>query len=129
MSVLSRAVKYVEQNHPLPRCTHGQALRDHSGERLAPPCGCGLPPYRTTFIDYDARREPKTDRFCVRCQKDIKTGSPARVVHFVDGNVMALHPEDEALYAQVVNKSGDGGMWLLGMDCARIVGLEWSVSE
>ena len=85
--------------------------------------------YRTTFIDYDSRREPKTDRFCVRCQKDIKPDSPARVVHLVDGNVVALHPDDETLFAQQGEKSGDGGTWLLGMDCAKSVGFEWSRPE
>lgn len=40
MSKLRDAINYVEANHPLPRCPHGQALRDHSGEALEPPCGC-----------------------------------------------------------------------------------------
>lgn len=37
---LAQAVKDVERDHPLPRCQHGSALRDHAGERLEPPCGC-----------------------------------------------------------------------------------------
>ena len=37
---LREAVEYVERHHPLPRCAHGSALRDHSGEQLVPPCGC-----------------------------------------------------------------------------------------
>ena len=85
--------------------------------------------YRTTFIDYDARREPKTDRFCVRCQKDIRPDSPARVVHLVDGSTNALRPEDEAKYKQEGNQAGDQGAWLLGMDCAKQIGLEWSQPE
>lgn len=40
MNNLRDAIDYVEANHPLPRCEHGQALRDHSGEALEPPCGC-----------------------------------------------------------------------------------------
>lgn len=40
MSKLSKAIEEVERDHPLPRCEHGQALRDHSGEALEPPCGC-----------------------------------------------------------------------------------------
>ncbi len=31
---------YVAKNHPLPRCDHGNALRDHGGELLYPSCGC-----------------------------------------------------------------------------------------
>lgn len=41
---LGRAVEDVERDHPLPRCRHGAALRDHSGEVLVPPCGCRLRP-------------------------------------------------------------------------------------
>ena len=37
---LRKAVADVEHDHPLPRCEHGAALRDHAGEVLAPPCGC-----------------------------------------------------------------------------------------
>ena len=37
---LRSAIEQVEKNHPLPRCEHGSALMDHSGERLVPPCGC-----------------------------------------------------------------------------------------
>lgn len=37
---LSRAIAETERDHPLPRCSHGSALRDGSGEALDPPCGC-----------------------------------------------------------------------------------------
>lgn len=39
---LGDAVVEMLREHPLPRCQHGAALRDHSGEVLAPPCGCQL---------------------------------------------------------------------------------------
>lgn len=39
-SKLARAIREIERDHPLPRCAHGQALRDHSGEKLEPSCGC-----------------------------------------------------------------------------------------
>lgn len=38
---LSAAVAKVEKEHPLPRCAHGNALVDGSGEHLMPTCGCG----------------------------------------------------------------------------------------
>lgn len=79
--------------------------------------------YRTKFLDYDARREPKTDRYCVRCQKDLKKGAEFRQIHLVDGGAMILHPEDEAIY---MSDAGDLGTHLLGMECARIIGMEWS---
>lgn len=37
---LSAAVAYVNEHHPLPRCTHGNALRDGGGDILEPSCGC-----------------------------------------------------------------------------------------
>jgi hypothetical protein len=64
--------------YPLPRCEHDSCLIDGAGERLGPPCGCRVGVdgvkvslYRTTFLDYDTRRRSKTNRSCVRCQRDI----------------------------------------------------------
>lgn len=37
---LRDAIDYVEKHHPLPRCRHGNHLRDHGQERLEPSCGC-----------------------------------------------------------------------------------------
>lgn len=74
---------------------------------------------RTIFLDYDARHEPKTNRFCVKCQKDIKRLSPARIVR-VNGAVV-IHPQDV--------EPGIGEDFLVGMDCARKLGLQWSRSE
>lgn len=82
--------------------------------------------YRTKFIDPDTRRQPKTDRFCVRCQKDIKPQSPTRAVHLVDGGPYALYPDDERVYAITGNTGSDLGMHLLGMDCAKTIGTEWT---
>lgn len=79
--------------------------------------------YHVKNLDGDYRREPKTDRFCVRCQKDIKEGSPSRAVHIVNGGHLILHPDDESSY---VPDSGDCGIYLVGMDCAKIIGLEWT---
>ena len=81
--------------------------------------------YRTTELDYDARRRPKTDRSCVRCQKDLRSGAKVRVVHIVDGGAFILHPADEEKYAEVKH-SDDCGAFLVGVDCARIIGMEWT---
>lgn len=126
MSVLSQAIEFVNQNHPLPRCEHGQALRDHSGELLDPPCGCTR--YRTVELDYDARRQPRTNRSCVRCQKDIKPASITRHVHVVGGGTAILHPADEIKYAACGPHDGDCGSFEVGMDCARIIGMEWTTA-
>jgi hypothetical protein len=87
----------------------------------------GDAPYRTTNIDQDTRKQPKTDRFCVRCQRDIRPGTAARVVHLVDGGPFALHPGDEDKYPP--NSPGDLGAWLVGPDCAETIGLEWTRAE
>lgn len=78
---------------------------------------------RTLELDYDARREPETDRFCIKCQKDLKPGQPARTVYLESGGgpSVLVHPEDIALVPV--------DSWLLGMDCAKQIGLEWSVPE
>lgn len=40
VSRLAEANRFAEQNYPLMRCVHGQALIDHGGNVLEPPCGC-----------------------------------------------------------------------------------------
>lgn len=37
---LREAVDHVNKHHPLPRCGHGNALKDHGGNLLEPSCGC-----------------------------------------------------------------------------------------
>jgi len=39
---LGAAVAALEREHPLPRCAHGRALRDHAGDVLTCPEGCVL---------------------------------------------------------------------------------------
>lgn len=39
---LSEAVARLDREHPLPRCPHGRALRDHAGDILTCPEGCVL---------------------------------------------------------------------------------------
>lgn len=73
---------------------------------------------RSVFLDYDARRDPKTGRFCVRCQRDIGPDQPARVVRVLDERV--LHPEDAG---------AQGRDCLLGLDCAQQIGMEYSRPE
>lgn len=79
-------------------------------------------PFRTTFLDYDARRDPKTNRFCIKCQKDLKPGGSYHAVHIVGGGASILHPADEDLY---VDDGGDMNFFEVGNDCARQIGLEW----
>lgn len=65
---LANAVAFVEKHYPLPRCSHGQALRDGAGDILEPSCGC-----RAFDLNPDFRKDaPKSGLYCVRCQKPIK---------------------------------------------------------
>ena len=73
---------------------------------------------RMLFLDYDARREPKTTRFCVRCQRDIRPQQLVRVVRVLDAYV--LHPEDAG------NLGND---FLLGLECAKRFPLSYSRPE
>lgn len=76
--------------------------------------------YRTKEFDGDYRRQPKTDRYCTYCQKDIKPESRTRSVYIVEEHM--IHPDDKHLY------EGDVGTFIVGLDCARTIGMEWTVA-
>jgi len=79
--------------------------------------------YRTTFLDPDNRREPKTDDNCVRCHRDFKTTDKFRWVHIIEGGASVLHPEDEGKYN---DPAADLYMHKIGMACARKIGIEFT---
>lgn len=81
--------------------------------------------YRTAYIDCDNRRDPKTDKFCVRCNRDLEPSQDHGLVHLVDGGPFALHPEDEEIYSKSGNDRSDLGMFFIGLDCAKKIGLEF----
>jgi hypothetical protein len=65
------------------------------------------------------------ERGCFRCGKPVKAGR-GRWIHVIGGGSTVLHPADEALY---VPDGGDLGGQMLGSDCAKRLGLEWSTPE
>lgn len=81
---------------------------------------------RTMFLDYDARNTPKTPRFCIKCQRDIRADRPARRVWLVEGEPTVIHPDDVGAAALA---GADVNEWLIGMDCAAMVGMEWTQPE
>jgi hypothetical protein len=85
-------------------------------------------PYRTKFIDFDARPNPKTSHWCIACQRDLDPSKPAFWVHCVDGAPYALHPEDEAIYNALPDsaKGGEMGCFPIGNDCVKKLGVEWA---
>lgn len=91
---------------------------------------------RTAFIDYDARRNPGTDRWCIACQRDIASGAKAAKVRLLlidGGRPEAVHREDVALLDLGVllapENAEDGGWVVMGMDCAATLGTEWWSAE
>ncbi len=84
--------------------------------------------FRTAQLDPDNRRDPKTNFACIRCARDLRPGQPHRWVRVVGGGAQVLHPEDEAIFhADEEAMRGDLGGWPIGMDCARKVGLAFTV--
>lgn len=79
---------------------------------------------RTTQLDPDNRPRPKTNTYCVKCNRDLKSGQSRREIHLISGGAEVLHPADEALY---VPDAGDMGWHFIGSDCARKIGPEFSV--
>lgn len=75
---------------------------------------------RTTFLDFDARRDPKTERFCSHCQRDLSPTTRARVIRMVPGEPFIVHPADAV--------AGDA-FGLLGPKCQRYYGSSWSRPE
>jgi hypothetical protein len=98
---LRQAIEWAEKHHPLPRCKHGNCLRDHGMELLEPSCGC-----RAFNLDPDFRKDaPTNGLYCVRCQKPIKDASKAVRVT-VDWNTWL---------------ATEGGEEFMGADCWKTI--------
>lgn len=72
-------------------------------------------------LDYDARREPKTDFHCVVCQKDLDPAKRVRWVWVDIEDMHAIHPED-------IGGDVDDRILLrpIGNDCAKKIGPEFT---
>jgi hypothetical protein len=88
--------------------------------------------YRTTFIDPDYRRDPKTDWYCVRCQKDLKPGQPHRFIAFeLDHGEAAIHADDWDTARDAITSERTMGaeafiVGPVGMECAGKIGVEFT---
>lgn len=84
--------------------------------------------------DPDFRRDPKTNLFCWRCQRDLKPEQPKRWIHLINDFSQIVHPDSEAEYvaddnaypSRTTGKKDDCGFFPVGLDCAKIIGLEWT---
>lgn len=91
--------------------------------------------FRTKWMDPDFRRDPKTSHFCVLCQRDLKPGQKHAEVRWELDRWEAIHPEDwdkaeaevRAARPEYAHPEHLIERGLIGMDCAKRLGLEWSV--
>lgn len=73
------------------------------------------------FLDFDARREPKTAHFCIKCQRDLDPTQRFRTVCVLsNGSAMVVHPKG----AQPASDAAE--VWPIGDDCAGRLGIFWS---
>lgn len=73
------------------------------------------------FLDFDARRDPKTQHFCIKCQRDLDPTVPFRTVTVLsNGSAMVVHPKG----AQPPAESAQP--WPIGDDCAYRLGVFWT---
>jgi hypothetical protein len=81
--------------------------------------------FRYKWIDPDFRRDPKTDCYCARCQKDIKGGEPIYYAHMIEGCHSTVHPDDKEIADREVPQDDNYGLLPIGPDCAKIIGLDF----
>lgn len=87
--------------------------------------------FRSKWMDPDFRRDPKTNCYCEMCQRDLKEGQPHRHIMFELDRYEAIHSEDwEAAEAYILatRKTVQPAVikGLIGMDCAKRLGFEWT---
>lgn len=82
--------------------------------------------YRTKPLDPDNRPNPRTDLYCVRCNRDLKPTAKRFCVHVVAGGAQVLHPEDEEAWLQAGPHDDDLGVLHIGRCCAKTLGMEWT---
>lgn len=80
---------------------------------------------RRRFVDFDARREPKTTCWCCWCQRDLDPATE-HLAAYLDGDMHAIHPEDLSTRGVMAD---DCGWLLIGRDCANKLGLEFTAPQ
>lgn len=96
-------------------------LRDEIIEAL------GRSEARTAFIDFDARRDPKGEDWCIMCQKDLNGTYDTVHVYLDEAAPYAVHPDDINYVKNgiLTVKGEDLGIQKIGKDCAKKLGSEW----
>lgn len=86
--------------------------------------------FRSKKIRFSPIREQRqeTDGCCYICHRPLLNW---RIIRVIDGGLYVLHPEDELEYYssrdEVLND--DLGVFYIGSECARSLGLEWTSVE
>lgn len=82
---------------------------------------------RDKWIDPWFNREPKTEHYCMMCQRDIKPDQPYRIIHWELDSYCAIHRDDLELARTVIERPIESGP--IGMTCAKKLGLQWSIAK
>ena len=91
---------------------------------------------RAKFIEPDFRRQAKGPHCCV-CGQRLAPGRPRRYVRLLD-SAFVVHPSDTWVRGEPVRLEHDGqeysdfednGTAEIGLDCAKRLGLEWSMPQ
>lgn len=90
---------------------------------------------RAKYIDPDFRRQHDGPQCCV-CGKPLREGKPRRQVRLLD-SAFVVHPADEWAPGDPVRMEHDGETYTfehcemagIGLDCAKRLGLEWSLPD
>lgn len=93
--------------------------------------------YRTKFLDPDYRRQPKTNHYCIRCQRDIQPGSEVRWVAFeLDHPESVIHPDDLAKAWEHIRPRRAPHhhnhciqFEPIGSECVKKIGREWTMVD
>lgn len=78
---------------------------------------------RVRYIDPDFRPNPKTAHYCCACQRDLKPDQPHRMVMTEEPGFGAIHPDDHG-----AGRARGLQLYPMGMDCARKLGIDWTVA-
>ncbi len=80
------------------------------------------------FLDFDARRKPLTDHYCVKCQRDLKPDAEYRLIVLQD---IPPHISNKIIHPDDLEDFDPRTMTIcnIGMNCAKTVGLAWTISK
>ena len=87
--------------------------------------------FRTKYLDPDFRKNPKTDSYCIICQRDLKDGQSARLICYELDVYDAIHVDDweeaaDEIKARRAPHLESVVYGFIGGNCAKKLGLDFS---